>query len=127
MFAQHLYKHIKVPMFVVQSVYDSWSLRNALGIRCPNPNNCPDDANKVIEENRKNVTNVLKEIGSKRKNGVFGIGCILHGMTQYDDYVSERHTIPSNSTWTLSKAIKHWFKNMKMNNSHIDFKPWPSN
>ncbi len=37
------------------------------------------------------------------------------------------NTIPSNSTWTLGKSIGHWFKNMKMNNSRIDFKPWPSN
>jgi len=34
MFAKNLHKHIKVPLFVVESLYDWWSINFVLGIRC---------------------------------------------------------------------------------------------
>lgn len=34
MFAQNLHKHIKTPIFAIQSLYDSWSIPNILGIHC---------------------------------------------------------------------------------------------
>lgn len=36
MFAQYLHPFIKSPIFAVQSLYDSWSLYNILGMRCLN-------------------------------------------------------------------------------------------
>jgi hypothetical protein len=87
MFAQYLYKHIKVPMYAIQSTYDSITLL-LLGIRCHNPNDCPEESNKAIEENRQNVLEILKDIGGTPGNGVFGIGCILHGMIHDNSYVN---------------------------------------
>jgi hypothetical protein len=34
MFAQYLIDYINAPIFAPQSLYDSWSLYNILGIRC---------------------------------------------------------------------------------------------
>ena len=34
MLAEELYKYIKVPLFPIQSLYDSWSIPNILGINC---------------------------------------------------------------------------------------------
>jgi O-palmitoleoyl-L-serine hydrolase len=34
MFADNLISFIKYPLFVVQSLYDSWSIQNILGIDC---------------------------------------------------------------------------------------------
>ena len=34
MFAQNIYQHIKVPQFPIQSLYDTWSIPNILGIYC---------------------------------------------------------------------------------------------
>jgi len=36
MFAQNLYKHIKVPLFVFQAFYDTYSIPVILGIKCLN-------------------------------------------------------------------------------------------
>ena len=127
MLAQHLLKHIKVPMFVVQSVYDSWSLPFILGIYRPNPSVCSDEEKRIMEENRVNVTNFIQEITKKRKNGAFGISCNLHGMVQMNSYMSPQYTIPSNSSFTLSKSIEQWLRYRKMSNTHLDLNPWPSN
>jgi hypothetical protein len=80
MFAQHLYKHIKTPMFAIQSTYDSWSLRNILEINCPSLGECIGDSKKAISENMKNITTILTDITKNPKNGAFGIACQLHGM-----------------------------------------------
>jgi hypothetical protein len=34
MFAQNLYKYIKVPLFAIQSFYDIYSLPNIIGVDC---------------------------------------------------------------------------------------------
>ena len=34
MFAENIFKHIKVPQFPLQSLYDTWSIPNILGINC---------------------------------------------------------------------------------------------
>ena len=34
MFAEYLYKYLRVPLFCVQSQYDSWSIPNILNIHC---------------------------------------------------------------------------------------------
>jgi len=38
-FAEHLINYIKVPLFYIQSEYDSWSLSNILGENCHSPGN----------------------------------------------------------------------------------------
>jgi hypothetical protein len=34
MFAEYNYAYINVPLFAIQSVYDTWSLANILGLTC---------------------------------------------------------------------------------------------
>lgn len=36
MFAQYQFPYIRTPLFPVNSLYDSWSLPNILGINCVN-------------------------------------------------------------------------------------------
>jgi hypothetical protein len=106
MFAQHLYKHIKISMFPIQSTIDSWSLNNILELQCPNLGECPDDSKKAVEDNVKNITRILTDITKNPENGAFGIACWLHGMLHINNlFISDRFTIPSNSSFTLSKSI----------------------
>jgi hypothetical protein len=46
MFAQYLHPYIKAPIFTPQSLYDTWSLYNIVGLRCVNNFNQCDDAEK---------------------------------------------------------------------------------
>jgi hypothetical protein len=51
-FAQNLHKYIKVPLFAIQSLYDTWSVYNILGISCISGSSlakCTDAERKVIE------------------------------------------------------------------------------
>ena len=34
MFAEHLIRHIRYPLFIVQSLYDSWAIPYILDIDC---------------------------------------------------------------------------------------------
>lgn len=34
MFVQNLHKHVKVPLFAVESLYDGYSIPYVLGIKC---------------------------------------------------------------------------------------------
>jgi hypothetical protein len=36
MFAEYLFPYVKVPLFAIQSAYDTWSVPNILGIKCQN-------------------------------------------------------------------------------------------
>jgi hypothetical protein len=90
---------------------------------------CSEEAKKLMEENRKNMTAILTEIGSKKGNGVFGIGCKLHGLVQSEKYVSGKYTVPTSSGWTVNRAIGEWLRGGEENdnNVHLGLEPWPSN
>jgi hypothetical protein len=34
MFAQNFYMHIRAPVFYIQSLYDTWSVNNIVGVLC---------------------------------------------------------------------------------------------
>ncbi len=58
MFAQYIHPFITVPLFAPQSLYDSWSLYNIIGIRCMDGSSlakCGADDMKVIESYRKST------------------------------------------------------------------------
>ena len=50
MFAQYLHPYIKAPIFTPQSLYDTWSLYNIVGLRCVNNFDQCDDAEKQAAE-----------------------------------------------------------------------------
>ena len=56
MFVQYMHKHIKAPVFIVQSLYDSFSIPVIIGIKCddnyaygwPIIKNCGEDKLKIV-------------------------------------------------------------------------------
>jgi hypothetical protein len=110
MFAQNLYQHIKVPLMPVQSLYDSWSIPNILNLDCIQNGiaTCSQDARNLIEENRRNVTDVLRNIGKDPKNGAWGLGCVRHAMLDNPEYLCSKTAIPENSPFTPGMAVGTW-------------------
>lgn len=52
MFAEELYKFIRVPLFPIQSLYDTWSVANILGVGCISGQsmaNCNETQRNYIE------------------------------------------------------------------------------
>ena len=110
MFAQNLYQHIKVPLFPVQSVYDSWSIAHILELDCVFNGiaTCSQEDKNLIEENRRNVTDLLRRIVKDPKNGVFGLGCAWHGFLDNPAYMLNTTTVPEYSKWTPGVALGAW-------------------
>lgn len=67
-FAEYLHPFIKVSLFAIQSLYDSWCLPNILGIICANGNslkNCNARDRSYVEDYHQNTSKVLLAIGQK--------------------------------------------------------------
>ncbi len=129
MFAQNLYQHIKVPLFPAQSLYDSWSISNILNLDCIQNgiSTCSQEDRNLIEENRRNVTDVLRRISKDPKNGVYGLGCVWHGLLDNPAYMLRKINVPQYSQCTPGVALGAWMQSPDKDNVHIDYDPWPGN
>ena len=110
-FAQNLHKYIKVPLFAIQSLYDTWSISNILGISCivnSSLNECTDAERKVIEEYRDDTTKILKEITSRKGNGAWAPACANHVYTRETSYFNSDFRVPKNTGNSVSKTVKDW-------------------
>ena len=88
---------------------------------------CSPDDNQIVETNRVNLTNIVKEIVSDKKNGAFVTSCPLHEILIATRFTDENVKIPLNSGFTASKAIEQWFRYPKLDNLHLDLDSWPNN
>lgn len=128
MFAQYLYPHIKAPILPINSLYDTWSIPNILGIHCidltGSLKGCSDADRHTIEDYKKNSTIVLAEIGGLQGNGAWGISCAEHGYLHYNAVYNPRFTVPEGSDYTIEFSIASWLIGYKQN-VHIDTVSWP--
>jgi hypothetical protein len=63
MFAQYNFPYILIPLFPIQSLYDSWSLPNILGIGCEHSGSlsaCNSSQIYYIDQYKSNTSNVLR-------------------------------------------------------------------
>lgn len=130
MFAQHIHRFINVPLFAPQSLYDSWSLYNIIGIRCIDGvslSRCNKNELALIESYHQSTMQVLFEISSKNENGVWGPVCINHCYLSNDYYSSKNYRIPQTSEYSLIRSVKDWMENADENPRHMDFGSWPGN
>lgn len=90
MFAQYQYPYIRTPLFPVNSLYDSWSIPNILGLHCEVNSSlkaCNADERKYIEDYRKNSSDTLKGMaGNDFRNGAWGIACSNHCYMHYNPW-----------------------------------------
>ena len=100
MFAQNIHEFIKTPLFPIQSLYDSWSLPNIVGIACnvnQDLSKCTSQEMQVIEEYHRATAAVLFDIGRKDENGFWAPACVDHVYSQGSKYSSASYRIPMNS------------------------------
>ena len=70
-------------MYIIQSLYDSWSVPNILGVSCIDDSsliNCDSFKKTAIEEYHRNTTNAIFEMTSRNPNinGFFAPVCANH-------------------------------------------------
>ena len=100
MFAQNIYRHIKVPLFVAQSLYDIFAIRRVFNLNCLNRydnNGCGSQGYELINQNRNNISLILSDIGKNPKNGAWGVSCVLHGTINSSIYLNANYTVQQNS------------------------------
>ena len=130
MFAQYMYPYLQVPLFSVNSLYDTWSIANILGITCIDSfgslKNCLDSDRHIIEDYKKNSTDVLTQIAAINGNGVWGIACAGHSYLYYNAMNSPNFRVPGGSDNTIEFSVAAWIIGFKQN-THIDTVSWPNN
>lgn len=102
MFATNLAPYIKAPMFIIQSLYDTWSISYILGIPCIIDSSlayCDSFKRSKIHEYHKNTTNAIIDMIYKNPNinGVFAPVCANHVYDTMGSYYSPLFRIPANS------------------------------
>lgn len=102
MFATNLAPYIKAPMFIIQSLYDTWSIQNILGINCVYDGSlayCNWDQKTKIHDYHKNTTNAIIDMVYKNPNinGFFAPVCANHVYDTWGSYYSPQFRIPANS------------------------------
>lgn len=131
MFAQYQFPYIRAPLFPINSLYDSWSLPNILGISCVANESlkaCTAEQRAIIESYKANSTKVLKEMATSRSgNGAWAPACSNHCYATGAAWNSPSFRVPAGSAYSIQEALLQWMKNPKANNTHIDQVSWPSN
>lgn len=102
MFAANLAPYIKAPMFLIQSLYDTWSIQNIIGIPCIIDSSlayCMSNQKSIIENYHKNTTDTILEMvqGNPNINGIFAPVCANHGYGKFASYYSPQYRIPQGS------------------------------
>lgn len=130
MFAQYMYPYLSVPLFPVNSLYDTWSIPNILGITCVDSTGslkaCSDSDRHTIADYKKNSTEIITKMAAIQGNGAWGISCAEHGYLHYSAINSPKFTVPGGSNYTIEFSVAAWIVGFKQN-SHIDTVDWPNN
>jgi len=127
-FSPYTYNHIKTPIFVLDSTYDSWSMYNILGAGVTSFQNCAGNGPVKCNSTEIGWANAWRTIflammkveGSNTfynpKNGVFITSCWTH-CASFDDNFWSKFMIEGK---VLNKAFSNWFFEKTKDNNLID-------
>ncbi|KAM0884150.1 hypothetical protein ACQ4PT_031188 [Festuca glaucescens] len=135
-FPAELIKSIRTPMFILNSGYDSWQIRNVLvpvsssrdksWLSCKdNIRNCNSTQIEVLDGFRNSMVNNLKVVEDKEDWGMFIDSCFTHCQTLYG--ISWNSPIsPRLGNKTIAEAVGDWHSRRRQEVKQIDCK-YPCN
>ncbi|CAD8202184.1 unnamed protein product [Paramecium pentaurelia] len=132
-YAQYLLRYVNVPIFIVNSLYDTASIKDLLQISCVARNSlsgCSQKERKYIEELHSSIQTVISGRRSIfRDTGSFAPACLEHCFLQTTYYQSTSWQVPGKSGFTIQKSLRQWLSQFNVGNldNHIDSVDWPSN
>ena len=97
MFAEYMHEHVRVPLFAINSLYDSWSIAYLMYMKCGvkgSLKNCDEDKIKCVEEYKRKTLVVVESIARRPQNGAWAPACSNHVYTMSDKFYSEDYRIP---------------------------------
>ncbi|EAS01086.2 pectinacetylesterase family protein (macronuclear) [Tetrahymena thermophila SB210] len=129
-YLQYITDLIPVPTFIIQSIYDEYTLRNKLNVNCITPThglqNCTSDeiARGVALQNE-----TLKQLNIIKANkpdwGFWVISCILHCFfPNMASYSTGQYAVPQLSGNTVSKSLSTFIQ-VHTSNSTVDITQIP--
>lgn len=120
-------------MFPVESLYDSWSVPNILGISCINSGSlqdCSQSDRAALEVYHKSTESVLNDITVREGNGAWSPACSNHCYMHASAWTnSNNFAVPYGSNYTIHRSVQEWYNKIKSgeNYTHVDRSAWPSN
>ena len=116
--AQYTLPFIKTPLYIVNSMSDSWVTQNIMGIYC-NPsmdtNTCTEEELAFFDTFRQEILNIpqLKQYISKSTSGLWLCECWAHSVLNFDNYwllteVQGSNIRKSFNNWYLGKNPETW-------------------
>ncbi|XP_044466722.1 pectin acetylesterase 8-like [Mangifera indica] len=120
-FPQHVVPEIITPLFVLNSAYDSWQIRNILAPGVADPHgtwsscklniaNCSAAQLETVQDFRKEFVSALTELGDSLTEGMFIDSCYVHCQTETQEtWLS--YDSPMLGKTPIAKAVGDWFYN----------------
>ncbi|CAM0885589.1 unnamed protein product [Alopecurus aequalis] len=129
-FPAELIKSIRTPMFILNSGYDSWQIRNVLipdssvpdksWFSCKdNIRNCNSTQIEVLDGFRNTMVNDLKVIEGKEECGMFIDSCFTHCQTLYGISWNSLNS-PRLGNKTIAEAVGDWHSGRRQGVKEID-------
>jgi hypothetical protein len=118
-FAQYTFPHIKTPLFVLNSAYDTWQLPNILQFNCKNLSTCPEAEKEAFYNYRNVFLEAAKPVTASTTSGMFLTSCLQHCMSLSDRSWT---SIKVNNT-VMSEAFSTWYNGS--NALHLIDCPYP--
>lgn len=132
--ANNIAKFIKPPIFIIESQYDMWSIKNILWLTCVGSKtvgtmtNCSQSDINSVELYRTQLLSAIREFSLKKSFGVWAPSCIQHGFIGSSSLTSPSYKIPTNTGTTIADALKKFLANPESGDHiYIDTDGWPSN
>ena len=117
LFPEYTIKYMKLPIYVVNSLYDHWQLSYLEGLACVyDERKCETREHDHILNFRNQMYSTLREI-AQRKNttGVFANSCLAHGQVILD-YTWTKVKINDKS---IARAFYDWYQDLDEENKHF--------
>ncbi|KAL4478271.1 hypothetical protein ABPG72_016583 [Tetrahymena utriculariae] len=134
---QFIIDQMPVPVFIINSLYDSYTLNYILQINCITPayglQNCSSQDIQKVELLRNLTFTELQQIQAKKPNwGIWAISCLYHVFSEsIITYSGSNYEVPMNSDFTVSHVLNEFIQqqlsSQSQNNFYIDQVAYPNN
>ncbi|XP_078342929.1 uncharacterized protein LOC144628666 [Oculina patagonica] len=120
---QYSLPFVKSPIFLVNSLYDSWQIPYMSNVPCIcNLDTCSSTELSYIKKFRKKVLRALRPMFDSKRIAVFADSCFLHSQTCVNDLWTKVQI----GDVTIAQAFANWYRGDMEERFKID-DPYPSN
>lgn len=122
-FPQYLLPFVSTPVFLVNSLYDSWQLGSLSNISCIcDFDTCSSEEKSFIRKFRKKTLHALRSVFDLKETAVFADACLVHSQCSINDFWTKVEV----ENLTIAQAFINWYRGQVEDRFQID-EPYPSN